>query len=85
MGPDGEYLSVSIVATYPPGWHEAHPQMPDPNLRKPRFEVRKEWIFGDLQAELGARDMTQVERMEHMVEQVRATGGDDEMLQMWVD
>jgi hypothetical protein len=85
-GPNGEDISVSMVATYPPGWHETHPPpVRDPELRKPRFEVRKEWIFGDIQAELGARDMTKVEQLEWMVEAVRESEQDEETVQFWVD
>ena len=83
--PNGADISVALVAAYPAGWHETHPPTRDPELRKPRFEVRKETIFGDLQADLGARDLTKVEQLEHMVEVVRASGHDDESLQYLVD
>jgi hypothetical protein len=86
VGPDGERLSVQMVATYPPGWWEAHPPgQQDPERRKSRFDLRREIVLGDLQAELGARDLTKVEQLEEMVSSLREAGFDEEHVQKWID
>jgi hypothetical protein len=82
IGPDGEDIHVAKLATYPPGWWEAHPPEPwAPGIRKTRVDVRTESILGDLQSELGAREPTWVEQLERAIEHSREAGSDEATLE----